>query len=162
MYTVVSPIMVQLLNATAVCFLVGSVLFILGSIIFLFTFTCPSDAELLYEYAGWLFIAGSILFTVGALVNGWRSFRGCQFHNEWKKKCHDLKEEVNVSKEGHLFHQYKLLKLHQRDVSKTKNQVVPEEPNNTTSLSRTEQEPQPPLLSNQSPAIEESPTACTA
>eukprot|EP00122_Pirum_gemmata_P008269 Pgem_evm1s7619 len=49
MYHNSSPMMVQLLNATAVCFIVGSVLFILGSLCYVLNFENSHDADVFLQ-----------------------------------------------------------------------------------------------------------------
>eukprot|EP00121_Abeoforma_whisleri_P005305 Awhi_evm1s4805 len=125
MWTVVSPLMIQLLNATAVNFLVGSLFFILGSVFFIIPFENEVDSYNMYVYAGWLFIAGSICFTAGALINGVRSLYSSRFHGDIKKKMKDISMDAHLlqKKKREFFHKHALVHLHGQNESK--NQIAP-------------------------------------
>lgn len=64
----------QLLNLTAVSFVVGSVLFAVASVPFLWDVAASSDRRLLDGYLAWLFVVGSVLFLAGGLFNYWRAW----------------------------------------------------------------------------------------
>lgn len=62
----------QLMNLTAVSFLVGGVLFTVASVPYLWT-VAPVDRRLLYGFLAWQYLIGSMLFFVGGVVNYWRA-----------------------------------------------------------------------------------------
>ncbi|WP_281683995.1 YrhK family protein [Thalassobaculum salexigens] len=64
----------QLLNLTAISFIVGSTLFCVASIPFLWELTAEADRLLLDTYLAWLFLVGSVLFLAGGLFNYWRAW----------------------------------------------------------------------------------------
>lgn len=64
----------QLLNLTAISFIVGSTLFCVASIPFLWDLSSEADRLLLGAYLAWLFLVGSVLFLVGGLFNYWRAW----------------------------------------------------------------------------------------
>jgi hypothetical protein len=68
-----SPQRLQLMNLTAITFIVGSVLFAVASVPYLWTLTSDRDKWTLFTYLVWLYVAGSILFLVGGLFNAWRA-----------------------------------------------------------------------------------------
>jgi hypothetical protein len=72
----------QLLNATALCFIVGSVLFLAASIPYLWPVDDESDRLRLFTYIGWEYIIGSILFFAGGLINYLRAFKVVTHHQE--------------------------------------------------------------------------------
>ena len=80
-YIVPDRMLVQLLAATAVQFIIGSVLFIVGSIIFLIPFVEDNDKYRTGTMAGWIFVTGSIFFTTGGIVNGIRIFYAKEHHD---------------------------------------------------------------------------------
>lgn len=64
----------QLLNLTAISFIVGSTLFCVASIPFLWELSSDADRILLDAYLAWLFLVGSVLFLAGGLFNYWRAW----------------------------------------------------------------------------------------
>ncbi|WPZ36984.1 YrhK family protein [Thalassobaculum sp. OXR-137] len=64
----------QLLNLTAISFIVGSTLFCVASIPFLWDLRSEADRLLLDGYLAWLFLSGSVLFLAGGLLNYWRAW----------------------------------------------------------------------------------------
>lgn len=64
-----NTVCMQLLNLTAVSFLVGSTLFVVGSIPYLWRIASPVDRHMLFAYLAWEYLAGSILFFLGGLLN---------------------------------------------------------------------------------------------
>ncbi|WP_420564550.1 YrhK family protein [Thalassobaculum sp.] len=64
----------QLLNLTAISFIVGSTLFCVASIPFLWELSSDADRRLLGAYLAWLFLVGSGLFLAGGLFNYWRAW----------------------------------------------------------------------------------------
>ncbi|WP_413205413.1 YrhK family protein [Rhodospirillum sp. A1_3_36] len=68
-----SPQRLQLMNLTAITFIVGSVLFAVASVPYLWTLTNGRDKWTLFTYLVWLYEAGSILFLVGGIFNAWRA-----------------------------------------------------------------------------------------
>ncbi|MDF1790851.1 MAG: YrhK family protein [Thalassobaculaceae bacterium] len=64
----------QLLNLTAISFIVGSTLFCVASIPFLWDLRSAVDRRVLDGYLAWLFVVGSALFLIGGLFNYWRAW----------------------------------------------------------------------------------------
>lgn len=64
----------QLLNLTAVSFVVGSTLFAVASVPFLREFQAAADKRQLEAYLAALFVVGSLLFVIGGLFNYWRAW----------------------------------------------------------------------------------------
>ena len=64
----------QLLNLTAISFIVGSTLFCVASVPFLWTLRSEADRQVLDSYLAWLFLIGSVLFLAGGLLNYWRAW----------------------------------------------------------------------------------------
>ena len=64
----------QLMNLTAVTFVVGSVLFTVASIPYLWHVTDPSLRTTLYTYLAWQYLIGSVLFLLGGVFNYWRAY----------------------------------------------------------------------------------------
>jgi hypothetical protein len=63
----------QLMNLTAITFIVGSVLFTVASVPYLWTLASARDKWTLFTYMVWLYVAGSTLFLAGGLFNAWRA-----------------------------------------------------------------------------------------
>jgi len=63
----------QLMNLTAVSFVVGSVLFAVASVPYLWS-VVPEDRELLYRFLAWQYLIGSSLFLLGGIFNYWRAY----------------------------------------------------------------------------------------
>ena len=64
----------QLLNLTAISFIVGSTLFCVASVPFLWDLRSEVDRLLLDGYLAWLFLIGSVLFLAGGVFNYWRAW----------------------------------------------------------------------------------------
>lgn len=69
-----SLITLQLMNYTAVAFVVGAVLFTVASIPYLLNFKIASDRITLYAFLAWQYLFGSILFFLGGVFNYWRAY----------------------------------------------------------------------------------------
>jgi len=69
-----SMITLQLMNLTAVSFVVGSVLFTAASIPYLWRMADLSDRTTLYAFLAWQYLVGSILFFAGGVFNYWRAY----------------------------------------------------------------------------------------
>jgi len=68
-----SLITLQLMNLTAVSFVVGSVLFAVASVPYLWSFDSDGDLFKLYTFLAWQYLIGSCLFLLGGLFNYWRA-----------------------------------------------------------------------------------------
>lgn len=64
----------QLMNLTAVTFVVGSVLFTVASVPYLWEVKNPSTQTTLYTYLAWQYLIGSTLFFAGGVINYWRAY----------------------------------------------------------------------------------------
>ena len=64
----------QLMNLTAVTFVVGSVLFTVASIPYLWKVPNPDLKTTLYAFLAWQYLTGSILFLLGGVFNYWRAY----------------------------------------------------------------------------------------
>jgi hypothetical protein len=69
-----SVVTLQLMNLTAVSFVVGSVLFTVGSVPYLWPVEDPLDQRLLYGFLAWQYLIGSALFFLGGIFNYWRAY----------------------------------------------------------------------------------------
>ena len=67
----------QLMNLTAVSFVVGSVLFTVASVPYLWS-VAPEDREVLYGFLAWQYLIGSCLFLLGGVFNYWRAYLGIE------------------------------------------------------------------------------------
>ncbi|MFW5837243.1 MAG: YrhK family protein [Desulfovibrionaceae bacterium] len=65
----------QLMNLTAVSFVVGSVLFTVASIPYLWSFQAQTDQTHMFRFLAWQYLVGSILFFLGGVTNYWRAYR---------------------------------------------------------------------------------------
>jgi uncharacterized membrane protein len=59
----------QLMNLTAVAFVVGSVLFTVASVPYLWKIQTESDRTMLYAFLAWQYLIGSVLFFMGGVFN---------------------------------------------------------------------------------------------
>lgn len=66
--------LLQLMNLTAVSFVVGSVLFTVASIPYLWKIQSAEDQVMLFAYLAWQYLVGSVLFFVGGLFNYYRAY----------------------------------------------------------------------------------------
>ena len=69
-----SLVTLQLMNLTAVSFVVGSVLFVVASVPYLWSVQAEADRTMLYTFLAWQYLAGSILFLLGGVFNYWRAY----------------------------------------------------------------------------------------
>jgi hypothetical protein len=65
----------QLMNLTAITFIVGSVLFTVASVPYLWSVAAKSDRITLYSFLAWQYLVGSMLFLLGGMFNYWRAYR---------------------------------------------------------------------------------------
>lgn len=63
----------QLMNLTAMTFVTGSLLFLVASIPYLWHFDSSADAHRIDTYLAWQYLAGSVLFLIGGVLNHERS-----------------------------------------------------------------------------------------
>ncbi|SFR47561.1 YrhK-like protein [Marinobacter daqiaonensis] len=68
-------ICLQLLNAVAICFIIGSILFLIPSIPYLWRSGHLNLPQILFTYLAGQFIFASVLFLTGGLVNFYRAYR---------------------------------------------------------------------------------------
>ncbi len=66
-------ILLQLMNLTAITFVVGSVLFAVASVPYLWTFDSTDDTRTFDGFLAAQYLVSSILFLMGGLFNYWRS-----------------------------------------------------------------------------------------
>lgn len=64
-----SLLTLQLMNLTAVSFVVGAVLFTVASIPYLWTIEAAADRIALHTFLAWQYVAGSVLFFTGGVFN---------------------------------------------------------------------------------------------
>ncbi|WP_213160915.1 YrhK family protein [Kaustia mangrovi] len=69
-----SLITMQLMNLTAVTFVVGSTLFVVASVPYLWTIESAGDHYVLFSFIAWQYLAGSILFFMGGVFNYYRAY----------------------------------------------------------------------------------------
>lgn len=67
-----SMLILQLMNLTAIAFVIGSVLFLVASVPYLWRVESAADRSTLYAFLAWQYLIGSILFLLGAVFNDWR------------------------------------------------------------------------------------------
>ena len=65
----------QMMNLTALTFVVGSALFLVASIPYLWSFASEPDETKVDAFLAWQYLAGSILFFIGGLLNYRRAYR---------------------------------------------------------------------------------------
>lgn len=65
----------QRLNATAICFVIGSILFLIPSIPYLWPAKQSNLTQTLFTYSAGQFIFASLLFLAGGVVNFYRAYR---------------------------------------------------------------------------------------
>lgn len=63
----------QLMNLTAVSFVVGSTLFVVASIPYLWTIKSSTDRTTLFAFLAAQYLVGSVLFFIGGVFNYWRA-----------------------------------------------------------------------------------------
>lgn len=89
--------MSQMLTAVTTIDMAGDMLFIIGSVAFLPDLGCNSK---MLAIGAWAFIAGSVLFVVGALISMYRTLRIWRLHEReglLDKKGHGVANEENPS-----------------------------------------------------------------
>ena len=64
----------QLMNLTAVTFVVGSVLFTVASVPYLWDVETQPIRTTLYAFLAWQYLIGSVLFFMGGVFNYWRAY----------------------------------------------------------------------------------------
>jgi predicted membrane channel-forming protein YqfA (hemolysin III family) len=64
----------QLMNLTAITFVVGAVLFTVASIPYLWGIESAGDRVTIYDFLAWQYLVGSILFLAGGIFNYWRAY----------------------------------------------------------------------------------------
>ena len=69
-----SLITLQLMNLTAISFIVGSVLFLVASIPYLWTIERAAERYTLFSYIAWEYLIGSVLFLLGGVYNYSRAY----------------------------------------------------------------------------------------
>ena len=69
-----SIVTLQLMNLTAIAFIVGSVLFTVASVPYLWDVKAPSDRTTLYAFLAWQYLIGSVLFFLGGVSNYCRAY----------------------------------------------------------------------------------------
>jgi hypothetical protein len=69
-----SLITLQLMNLTAISFIVGSVLFLVASIPYLWTIENAAERDTLFSYMAWEYEIGSVLFLLGGVYNYSRAY----------------------------------------------------------------------------------------
>jgi hypothetical protein len=69
-----SLVSLQLVNLTAISFVVGSAIFAIGSVPYLWTLQDAYDRNLVLTFLAWLFVIGSALFLLGGVFNYWRAY----------------------------------------------------------------------------------------
>ena len=72
----------QLQNATAITFIVGSAIFAFGSVPYLWQHFSSADQTVLFTLVGWEFIIGSILFFLGGVFNFYRAYLVVKHYNK--------------------------------------------------------------------------------
>ena len=77
-----SFVKLQLLNATAISFAIGSTLFLIASMPYLSEALNIEDNKVLFAYVGWEYIFGSILFFLGGIINYYRSYQRKHYYQE--------------------------------------------------------------------------------
>ena len=107
LYTVTSPLSVQLLNATAVQFLLGSTCYLVGSVVYLLPWGSDEAWRVAGDLAAWLFVIGSCLFFTGGAVN-WIRIRSSRAAHEKLGGA----AAVMATKQSLKFHVHELLLEH--------------------------------------------------
>jgi hypothetical protein len=64
----------QLMNLTAITFVVGAVLFTVASIPYLWGIESAEDRVTIYDFLAWQYLVGSLLFLLGGIFNYWRAY----------------------------------------------------------------------------------------
>jgi hypothetical protein len=69
-----SALTLQLMNLTAVSFIVGSVLFVVASVPYLWGVKAEPVRTTLYAFLAWQYLFGSLLFLIGGVFNYWLAY----------------------------------------------------------------------------------------
>ena len=69
-----SLITLQLMNLTAISFIVGSVLFAVASIPYLWTVENAAERYTLFSFVAWQYVIGGLLFLLGGVYNYSRAY----------------------------------------------------------------------------------------
>lgn len=69
-----SLLTLQLMNLTAIAFVVGSVLFAVASVPYLWRLGGEPIRTTLYAFLAWQYLSGSLLFFAGGVFNYWRAY----------------------------------------------------------------------------------------
>lgn len=69
-----SLVTLQLMNLTAISFIVGSVLFLVASIPYLWTVESAAERYTLFSFIAWQYVFGSVLFLMGGVYNFSRAY----------------------------------------------------------------------------------------
>jgi hypothetical protein len=69
-----SLLTLQLMNLTAVTFVVGSVLFTVASIPYLWSLPDEVTERTVFAFLAWQYLVGSVLFLFGGIFNYWRAY----------------------------------------------------------------------------------------
>lgn len=72
----------QLLNATAISFALGSTLFLIASMPYISEALNLEDNRALFAYVGWEYVFGSILFFLGGIINYYHSYRRKHYYQQ--------------------------------------------------------------------------------
>ena len=80
-----SLVTLQLLNAVAITFVIGSILFLVAAIPYLWPSHQSPLSHTLHTYLAAQFIFASVLFLLGGLVNFYRSYRSHHLHRNKEK-----------------------------------------------------------------------------
>jgi hypothetical protein len=74
-----APLLLQLQNATAIAYSLGSLLFLVASIPYVWQAIAPSDQSEVFSYVAWQYITGSCLFCLGGVFNYYRAFKAVHY-----------------------------------------------------------------------------------
>ncbi len=83
----------QLMNLTAITFIVGAVLFTVASVPYLWNVAAKSDRITLYAFLAWQYVIGSVLFFLGGVFNYLRIYT--VMHDEIPGLPQDAKSDSN-------------------------------------------------------------------
>ncbi|WP_027185914.1 YrhK family protein [Desulfovibrio inopinatus] len=94
-----SLLTLQLLNATAISFIAGSVLFLVASVPYLWTIPESPYKYQLFTYVAWEYIVGSMLFFGGGVVNYIRAGQAMRHYVVQKETRHSLRMKKKAEHE---------------------------------------------------------------
>ena len=92
----------QLMNLTAVTFIVGSVLFVVGSVPYIWNYESANDRAQLLAFLAWLFLIGSAFFMLGGLFNHQRARIVIRHRFDATAKDHEADERLLAFIRGEL------------------------------------------------------------